>query len=99
MDKIRNIAQKTIDEYMYLHYTENIDDVMRDIFDQTNTDNRLCFNDNDCYQFIQTPRELWEIIQFHQCIELTMMDVINKVWEKVGYQLIYKLNKDINIFE
>ena len=90
MERIRNIAQKAIDEYMYLNYTENIDDIMRDIFDQTNPDNRLCFNDMDCYQFIQTSCELLEMIQFHQCIELTMMDFINKVWEKVGYQLIYR---------
>ena len=99
MDKIRNIAQKTINEYMYLHYTENIDDIMKNVFEQSNPDNRLCFNEMDCYEFIQTPRELWELIQFHHYTETTIMDVINKVWEKVGYQLIYKPNKDINIFE
>ena len=84
MDTITKIAKTTIKEWKL----SDASYIFEEVFDQKNPNNRLCFTEEECYKLIESPKELWLVIQYHGKYESTIMDLLNKTWEKIGRNLL-----------
>lgn len=91
MDKLKRMAQHTINEWIYINNSHDKDVMMSELFDQKYEHNKVVHSEMECWNLLEESYELWDIINYTD-YDSNLINLMNKAWEKVGHELIYQDN-------